>query len=110
MAVGVDEIKTIGRWVFDLERGEDTTTRTIEIPYPITDTSTEEIQTKVNVLNNEYTSSQYNLNIFIQPANWRDANIAEEQWVTKRVRYEVVTTTISPVTPDTPETVSGGNG
>lgn len=105
MAVGVDEIKITGRWVFDLERGEETTTRTIDIPYPNTDTSSTELQDAINQMNTEYTSDQYKMNVFIQPANWRDTNIAEEQWVTKGVHYEVVTTTISPLMPDTPETL-----
>lgn len=98
MAIGVDIIKTTGRLVFDLKRGEEETTRTIDIPNPITDTTT--VQTAVNAANERFTNTAVNMNVFIQPANWRDAGILEEQWVTQGVHYEIVTTTITPVEPD----------
>lgn len=103
MAVGVTEIKTVCRLVFDLERDEETTSRSIEIPYGLTEDSSAALQQAINATNTKYTSSSYN--VMIQPANWRDNNIAEEQWVTKGVRYEISTVTTTPITPETPVTL-----
>lgn len=118
MAIGVDIIKTSGRLIFELERGEDTTTRTLDVAFPKTDTSTDELQKLVNNANTIFTSPDSlpagdgypaipsrAMNVFVQPANWRDLNITEEQWVTKRVRYEIVTTSTTPIEPDTPVTL-----
>jgi len=101
MSVGVDVIKTTGRLVFELERGGDNTTRTIEIPGPLTDTTGDTVQNAVNTINTNFTNSENQMNTFIQPANWRDTNASELQWTTKRVYYEIVTTTTRPVEPDT---------
>ena len=103
MAVGITTIKTVGRLVFDLSRGEDVTTRTVDIAYPKTDTESEELQTLVNTTKTKYTSANYN--ILIQPANWRDTKISEDAWTTTNVRYEVVVTSVTPVTPEEPVTL-----
>lgn len=100
MAVGVDVIRTTGRLVFDLQRGEDVTTRTIDIPNPITDTESTELQNAVNTANTLYTGSGGGMNTFVQPSTWRDAQITEEQWTTTGVRYEVVTVTTRAIEPD----------
>lgn len=106
MAIGVDIIKTSGRLVFDLRRGEDETTRTVDIPNPITDP--ENVQAAVNTAQAEFTTSTGRVNTFIQPANWRDADVSEEQWITTGLHYEIVTTMITPVEPDEAPTVAGG--
>ena len=105
MAVGVTEVKTVGRLIFDLQRGDETTSRSIDIPYPKTD-DTAELQTLVNTANAEYvTAATAYMNVFVQPASWRDTNTAEEQWTTTGVRYEIVETTTTPITPETPVTL-----
>lgn len=98
MAVGVDIIKTTGRLIFDLERGDETTTRAIDIPHPVVDA--EAVQTAVNSAESVLTSSTNFANLFIQPANWRDNDRQEMQWRTTHVHYEIVTTSITPVEPD----------
>lgn len=98
MAVGVTEIKTVGRLIFDLERGEEKTTRTLDIPYPKTED--ENLQTYVNETNAVFSSNTNLMNTFIQPANWRDTNVIENQWMTTRVSYEIVTTSTTPITPE----------
>lgn len=98
MAIGVDVIKNTGRLIFDLQRGDETTTRTIDIPYPKA-TDAEGIQDLVNSTKSTYTNEGNRT--FIQPSNWRDANLSEEQWTTVGVRYEYVTTVTNEVTPDT---------
>ena len=101
MAVGVSTTKTVGRLIFDLVRGEETTTRTIEIPEAITDTTTDDtVQNAVNAANAAFTNSENQMNVAIQPANWRDTATTEAQWTTTRVHYEVVTTMTIPVEPD----------
>lgn len=103
MAVGVDVIKTTGRLIFSLRRGDEEATRAIDIPYPKTDA--ENLQTAVNEVNERFTTSTSGQNLIIQPATWRDSNTQEEQWTTVGVSYEIVTTTTTPVTPDEPETL-----
>lgn len=109
MAIGITEVKTTGRLIFDLQRGTgeaaETTSRSIDIAYPITDEQSETLQASVDWANSTFTDSSNQMNIFIQPANWRDMNIAEEQWTTTGVRYEIVTTTTTPITPETPVTL-----
>lgn len=107
MAIGVSEVKTVGRLIFDLQRGDVTTSRSIDIPYPKTDADDmAELQTLVNAANADYaTATTAYMNVFVQPANWRDTNTAEEQWTTTGVRYEIVTTTTTPITPETPVTL-----
>lgn len=109
MAVGVDVIRTTGRLIFDLQRGEDTTTRSIEIPYPNTDTSGDTLQNLVNTANTTFTNADNSMNKFIQPSNWRDTNVSEAQWITLGVRYEIVTTSTTPITPDEPETLAASS-
>ncbi len=100
MAIGVDEIRTVGRLIFNLRRGDEETTRTIDIAYPITDPEDPQtLQNAVNAANTTYTSGT--MALFIQPANWRDSNATEEQWTTTGVHYEIVTTVTRPITPDT---------
>lgn len=101
MAVGVDTIVTTGRLVFDLVRGADTTTRAIDIPFPLIDSTSQDLQNLVNQANTTYTNTEYSMNKFVQPAGWRDTNVSEEQWTTTGVHYEIVTVTTTPVTPDT---------
>lgn len=104
MAVGADTIKFAGRLIFDLQRGNETTSRTIEVPFANTDG--QEMQQYVNAANTNFTNSANSMNVCIQPANWRDTNITEQQWTTTGVRYEIVTTTTTPITPDeTPDTL-----
>lgn len=103
MAAGVTVIKTTGRLIFELERGDEKTTRSLDVPYPKTDLESTELQEAVNNMNKQFTSAENSMNIFIQPANWRDANIAEEQWTTTRVSYEIVVTTTTPIEPDATE-------
>lgn len=103
MAVGVDVIKTTGRLIFSLQRGDEATTRTIDVPYPKTDA--ESLQTAVNEANARFTTSTNAQNLIIQPAIWRDSNDTEAQWTTTGVSYEIVTTTTTPVTPDEPVTL-----
>lgn len=103
MAIGTDVIKTTGRLIFTLQRGEEETTRSIDVPFPKTDA--ENLQTAVNEANTRFTSSTQAQNLVIQPATWRDTNSQEEQWTTVGVSYEIVTTTTTPVTPETPATL-----
>jgi len=103
MAVGVDVIKTTGRLIFTLQRGDEETTRTIDIPFPKTDA--ENLQTAVNEANTRFTTSNLAQNLIVQPATWRDNNDTEAQWTTTGVSYEIVTTTTTPITPETPETL-----
>lgn len=100
MAVGISVTKVVGRLIFDLRRDEDETTRSIDIPFPKTEVSSEELQTAVNTANTTFTDSSNAMNTFIQPANWRDTNTAEEQWTTTGVRYEIVSTTTTPIEPE----------
>lgn len=107
MAIGTSTIKTSGRVVFSLQRTNDTeverTTRSIDIAYPITDT--ESLQSAVNTADSVFTDASNQMNVFIQPANWRDNNQTEEQWTTTGVYYEAITTTTTPVMPDEPDTL-----
>lgn len=98
MPIGVDTIKTVGRLVFDLERGTEKTSRQIDMANPIVDP--ENVQAAVNAANATYTNATNQMNTFIQPANWRDSNVTEQQWTTTGLRYEIVTTAITPVEPD----------
>lgn len=100
MAVGISVTKVVGRLIFDLRRDEDEITRSIDIPFPKTEVSSEELQTAVNTANTTFTDSSNAMNTFIQPANWRDTNTAEEQWTTTGVRYEIVSTTTTPIEPE----------
>lgn len=97
MAVGTDTIKTIGRLVFTLERDGETTTRNIEIPYAVTDQ--EAAQTAVNSVNSSFVQNPAG-RFTVQPANWRDDNVAESKWTTTAIRYEIVTTATTPITPE----------
>lgn len=90
--------KFVGRLVFDLERGEEKTTRTIEIPYAKTDATSQEIQDDVNNAYSIFVPSSGGLNTFIQPASWRDTNDTEEQWTTTNLSYEVVETITTRIT------------
>lgn len=103
MAVGADVIRTSGRLVFELTRGGETTTRTIDIAYPIS--NSEAVQEAVNTANATFTSSTNVMNTLMQPANWRDASVLEEQWTTTHVRYEIVQTITTPVEPDSSSSV-----
>lgn len=106
MPIQPTEIKTIGRLVFDLARGEETTTRSVEIPNPMTETSAATVQAAVNEANSIYTSDTNAMNILIQPSNWRDDNNTEQQWTTTGVHYEIVLTSITVVDPGTtPDTL-----
>ena len=103
MATGVTTVKTTGRVVFELVRNGETTTRQIEIPYAKNDA--EAVQSYVNTLNSTFTNAETSggnasMNLAIQPANWRDTNVVEEQWTTTGVHYEIVTTSITPVNPE----------
>lgn len=109
MAAGPTTVDYSGRVVFDLVRGNETTTRSIEVAYPMYDMADQEsIQAAVDALNAKYTSSENSANIFIQPANWRDTNRTEETWTTTGVHYEMITTSITPFDP-TPSTLSAAN-
>ena len=98
MAVGVSTTKINGRLIFDLVRDGETTSRAIEIPY--SKQENEFLQTAVNQADSIFASSTGNMNLFIQPANWRDSNDVEEQWTTTGVRYELISTTTTPIEPD----------
>lgn len=98
MAVGVDVTRITGRLVFELQRGNDTTTRSIDIPYPISDV--ESLQAAVDAASAIYTSEANQMNIFVQPSTWRDTNSSEESWTTTGLYYEKITTTTSRVEPD----------
>lgn len=100
MAVGTSITKSSGRIIFDLVRDGETTTRVIEVPFPLTDSSSEAIQTAVNTADSLFTSSDNYQNVYMQPSNWRDNNLAEEQWTTTGVHYEIITTTTTPIEPD----------
>lgn len=98
MAVGLTETKTVGRVIVHLERGEDTTTRTLDVAYPKTeDGEGVDLQALVDTINSTLTST--GMKYFIQPANWRDTNVQEEQWTTTLAEYEIVTTSTTPITP-----------
>lgn len=115
MATGITIVKTTGRLIFDLERDGETTTRTLDIPFA-KDSTAENLQTYVNNVNYAFTKEDtFRTNMIIQPANWRDTNTAEEQWITKGVHYEIVRTSTTPIDPDiepspepSPDTVQGG--
>lgn len=100
MAVGISTTRNVGRLVFDLTRNGESTTRIIEVPYARTDTTDTTIQDAVNTAAAIYTSPTNGMNLNIQPANWRDSNVAEEQWTTVGFRYEIVSTTITPIEAD----------
>lgn len=106
MAIGTDIIKTSGRLIFDLVRDGERTSRTLEFPNPVTDL--EALQISVNRADSIYTSGEQGMNLLMQPANWRDTNVVEEQWTTVGVHYEVVQTAITPIEPDEAPTVAGG--
>lgn len=93
MAVGVDTIKTVGRLVFELARDGETTSRNIDIPYPVTDET--QAQSAINNINADFVGG-----VIIQPANWRDEDVDENNWTTTAVRYEIVTTATTPITPE----------
>jgi len=97
MAIGITTTKTSGRLVFELSRGEDTTTRSIDVPYP--KTNVESLQSSIDSVNSVFASDN-SMNTCIQPATWRDNNVTEEQWTTTRVYYEVVVTSVTPVEPE----------
>lgn len=99
MAIEAAVRKTVGRVIFDLERGEERTTRTIDIAYAKTDTTSADIQSSVNLFNTTFTSLSNGLNVFVQPASWRDTNDTEEQWTTTKVSYEIVETITQQITP-----------
>lgn len=102
MAVGISTTKTAGRLIWSLERGEEKTTRSIEVPFAKVNTTDQEamasLQTAVNDINSSFSETAWNL--FMQPANWRDTNTSEEQWATTNISYEIVTTTVTPIEPD----------
>jgi len=100
MAIGISITKNTGRMVFELTRDGESTTRVIEVPYAKTDTTDPDLQTAVDTAASIYTSSANSMNLNIQPANWRDSNVAEEQWTTVGFRYEIVSTTITPIEPE----------
>lgn len=110
MPAGADTIEYSGRILFDLTRGNETTTRSIDVAYPIHDMADQaSIQSALDTLNTKFTSSENSANIFIQPANWRDTNRTEETWTTTGVRYEMITTTITPFDPTPVESLSAAN-
>ena len=96
--IGTDIIKTTGKVVFSLQRGDETTTRTVDVPYPKTDA--ESVESIVSALNTTFTSSTQGQNLLIQPANWRDDNVEEKAWTTTGLVYEITTTTTTPVSPE----------
>lgn len=96
--IGNDTIRTTGKVIFSLQRGEETTTRSIDIPYPKTDA--ESVESIVSALNTTFTSSANAQNLLIQPASWRDDNVSENSWTTTGLIYEITTTTTTPVTPE----------
>lgn len=100
MAVGTTVIKTTGKLIFELERDDEKTTRSIDVPFPKTDTTSETLQAAVDSINTAFTADDsLASNLIVQPANWRDSNTQEEQWTTKRVYYEITTTSSTPVEP-----------
>ena len=102
MAVGITTTKTTGKLIFELERDEEKTTRSIDVPFPKTDTSSETLQSAIDSINTAFTTaSSVAANYIVQPANWRDTNTTEEQWTTTRVYYEITTTSSTPVEPTT---------
>lgn len=102
MAIGISETKVTGRLIFDMVRGEEKTSRSIDVPFPKVDTvdpaAAASLQAAVNDFNNSFTTNPYNL--FVQPANWRDSNASEEQWSTTQVHYEISSVTTTPIEPD----------
>ena len=110
MSAGPTITEYSGRVVFDLTRGNETTTRSIDVAYPMYDMADQEsIQAAVDALNTKYTSAENSANIFIQPANWRDTNRTEETWTTTGVHYEMITTSITPFDPTPAESLSAAN-
>lgn len=99
MAVGVDVIKTIGRLIFDLQRGAEETTRYIEISNPISNDDPN-LQAAINRADSIFSSETDKMNLLMQPVNWRDTNVQEQQWVTKGVHYESIMTVTTPIEPD----------
>lgn len=98
--MAVTTTETYGRWTFDLERDDEKTTRTISIPNPKDPVQDEQaIQDAVDNLNASIASGQGTWDSFIQPANWRDNNVTEEQWTTTKATYEVISTSKTPFEP-----------
>lgn len=101
MAIEAAVRKTIGRMVFELTRDDEQTTRTIDIPYAKTDTTSADIQAAVNNARNVFVTGRATngYDTFIQPAAWRDTNETEEQWTTTGFYYEIVETITTQITP-----------
>lgn len=111
MAVMTSITRETGRLIFNLQRDEETTTRAIDIPFPIVDTTQEgileQLQTAINNVNASMTAADNEMNHFMQPANWRDDDQNEPTWVTTSVHYEIVKTTTTPITAETTEVSKG---
>lgn len=88
-------IESYGRWTFELVKDDETTTRTINVPYPKDPVSAESaIENAVSLAKNLFASEVYNT--MIQPSNWRDDNDTEEQWTVAGLKYEVIQTITTP--------------
>lgn len=103
MAIGTTEVKVTGRLIFALRRGDEETSRSIDIPFPINDPDAEGLQDKINSANTLFTGAA--MNTFVQPTTWRDNNLAEAQWTTTGVYYEITELSTTPITPETPVTL-----
>lgn len=97
MAVQTTTVKTVGRLIFELERGEEQTARSIDIPFPRVDV--QGLQTIIDQINSRFTSATEAMNVFVQPSSWRDEQAEEDQWRTVNVRYEIIETATTPITP-----------
>lgn len=97
MAIGITTIKTVGRLVFDLQRDEETTTRTIDLPQPLM--NQELAQQRLDQLKPNFVDN-VNGKLIIQPANWRDDDVSNsDPWTTMAMRYEIIETAVTPIIP-----------
>ena len=90
-----DVIKTEGRWVFTLSKntssGTITTEREISNPFPKAQGS-DPVQQDIDDAADYFTADTNRQNKIIQPANWRDDDINEDEWTTTALRYEKIIT------------------
>lgn len=97
--MAVTSTETVARWIFTLQRGDEQTTRTINVPNP--KTGEEDLQTILdtvaqNIVGQSAVAARGNK--IIQPSNWRDSNTTEEEWTTTDVKLEIVSTSVTPYT------------
>lgn len=95
--IGTTEIRQEGKLIVTLQRGDEITERTINMPFPVIDD--EQAQTMIATANASLTASTGGINKLLQPVGWRDTNATEEEWTTTGVRYEIIITETTPIIP-----------